>query len=166
VTRDDIEARLDAVERAITDGSHTLEGVADAASTAARLEELEGAVEDLDERLAEVESGVAALRGYLGGVQAVNDDVEQRANAALAKAEALEAELIDDAHLRRERIDVPRVNDACDARKPGDSCDSTTSGAPRPRRSDDAGDDATPSDGRDRADDEPIGLAARVRDAL
>jgi len=163
VTRDDIEARLEAVERAVTDGSHTFDGATDAASTAARLDRLETTVEEIDDRLAEVESAVEALRGYLGGVQAVNDDVERRANAALAKAEALEAELVDDPHLRRERVDVRDAERevADGAGTDGDDSQSTTSSGRAP-----AGETAAADDRRSTDDDEPVGLAARVRDAL
>jgi len=170
MTRDDIEARLEAVERAVTDGSHTFDGVTDAASTAARLDRLETTVEELDDRLAEVESAVEALRGYLGGVQAVNDDVEQRANAALAKAEALEAELVDDPHLRRERVDV---NDAArevadGASTDGGADDAYAGDAGESAASGRGGGDSAPTGESRRAadDDEPVGLAARVRDAL
>ncbi|MFB6177872.1 MAG: hypothetical protein ABEI99_12170 [Halobaculum sp.] len=53
--------------------------------TAARLAELE-------RRVTELEATTAALRGYVGGVRAVEGDVERRANAALAAVNRLEAE--------------------------------------------------------------------------
>jgi chromosome segregation ATPase len=100
---DDLVARIETVERAITDGERDLSGVADAAARADRLDELEETLTALDERVAELEATAQSLRGYLGGVQSVNEDVERRANAALAKAEALEADSDDDA-LVAERV--------------------------------------------------------------
>lgn len=44
----------------------------------------------LERRVAELEAEVAAVRGLLDGVAAVDETVERRAAAALAKAEALE----------------------------------------------------------------------------
>lgn len=51
---------------------------------------LERRVADLEATVEELEAGVQAVRGYAGNVRAVNRDVERRASAALAKAEALE----------------------------------------------------------------------------
>lgn len=81
---DPLEERLAAVERAVDDG--------DTAATAAadRLRDRVAAVED---DVAELEAAVQAVRGYVGGVRHVNDEVEQRADAALAKAEAVERTL-------------------------------------------------------------------------
>jgi hypothetical protein len=84
----DIEARLDAVERALTDGDH--DAVADAATVAADLQALEERVADLEAAMDDVDAAVQAVRGYAGNVRAVNRDVERRASAALAKAETLE----------------------------------------------------------------------------
>jgi hypothetical protein len=43
----------------------------------------------LTERVAELEAAVEALRGYAGSVRAVNDRVEERADAAVATTESL-----------------------------------------------------------------------------
>lgn len=85
---DTVEERLAAVERAVTDGDHDLADLATAAETGERLADLDAEVEDLDERVAELEAATQALRGYVGNVRAVNQDVEERADLALEKAEA------------------------------------------------------------------------------
>lgn len=73
--RESVERRLAAVERAlVTD---------EPLEYADRLDDLEG-------RVVELEAAVQALRGYVGSVRAVNDDIEQRADLALRKATALE----------------------------------------------------------------------------
>jgi uncharacterized coiled-coil protein SlyX len=73
--RDSVERRLDAVERALTEN-----------------EPLERAdrLDDLETRIAELEAAVQALRGYVGSVRAVNEEIEQRADHALRKAQAVE----------------------------------------------------------------------------
>ena len=91
-----LESRLAAVERAVTDGETHLDDLADAAELVARVDELESAVTTLDDRLAEVEAATRALRGYVGGVRAVNESVERRADAALAAVESVEEALRDD----------------------------------------------------------------------
>jgi vacuolar-type H+-ATPase subunit I/STV1 len=91
---DRLDDRVDAVERAITDG-HAADGLPDAARMERRLDDLEATVDELDDRLAELEAAVQALRGFAGGVRAVDEEVERRANAAVARVERLEAELRD-----------------------------------------------------------------------
>lgn len=78
--RDSIECRLDAVERALTE-------------EAAGTDELPDRIDRIDEletRIAELEAAVLALRGYVGSVRAINEDVERRADRALRKANAVE----------------------------------------------------------------------------
>ncbi|AZH24963.1 DUF7310 family coiled-coil domain-containing protein [Haloplanus aerogenes] len=87
-----LEERVDALERAVTDG-HAADGLPDAARMDARVADLEATVEDLDDRLAELDAAVQALRGFAGGVRAVDESVERRANAAIARVERLESEL-------------------------------------------------------------------------
>jgi len=86
--RDRLAARLDAVERTLAGRG---EGDS-AADDADRTDDPGGAplgerLDDLEARVADVEAGLQAVRGYVGGVEAVNDDVERRADAALATAE-------------------------------------------------------------------------------
>jgi len=87
-----LHERVDALERAVTDG-HADSGLPDAARMAARVDDLESTVEALDDRLVELETAVQALRGFVGGVEAVDEAVEQRANAAIARVDRLESEL-------------------------------------------------------------------------
>jgi hypothetical protein len=89
---DTVDERLDAIERALTDGEAP-DGLPDAAHVDARLDDIEAAAADLDDRLAELEAAVDALRGFAGGIKAVDEAVERRANAAVARVERLEAEL-------------------------------------------------------------------------
>ena len=84
---DPLDERLAAVERALTDGDHDLTDLAAASETTARLDALEDELETLDDRVAELEAATQALRGYVGNVRSVNEDVEQRAALALDKAE-------------------------------------------------------------------------------
>ena len=87
---DALRERVEALERAVTDGEHDLSAVADEAAALDRLETLESDVADLADRIEELEAATQALRGYVGNVRSVNRDVERRADAALAKAEQLE----------------------------------------------------------------------------
>ncbi len=73
--RESVQRRLDAVERALSDGDPI---------------ERRDRLDDLDERVAELEAAVQALRGYVGTVRAVNDEIEHRADIALRKASVLE----------------------------------------------------------------------------
>jgi hypothetical protein len=73
--RDAVERRLEAVERALSE-EEPLE----------RTDRLD----DLEDRVAELEAAVQAVRGYAGEVRAINEDVERRADRALRKARALE----------------------------------------------------------------------------
>jgi TolA-binding protein len=80
------EERLAAVERALTGGDHDLEALAEGAATADRVADLESEVEELTDRIAELEAATQALRGYVGNVRSVNEEVEQRADRALEAA--------------------------------------------------------------------------------
>jgi len=89
---DRLEERVAALERTITDG-HADDGLPDAGRMDVRLDELEATVDDVDDRVAELDAAVEALRGFAGGVQAVDEAVERRADAAVARVDRLEAEL-------------------------------------------------------------------------
>jgi chromosome segregation ATPase len=86
IDREEITERLAAVERRLTDDA---DPAADAASVAARVSALEARADDLDDRLAAVESGLDALRGLVGEVERVDDRVERRADAAVARTDDL-----------------------------------------------------------------------------
>ncbi|MFB6080906.1 MAG: hypothetical protein ABEJ81_07910 [Haloferacaceae archaeon] len=104
VDRERLTERLAAVERRLTDADPDEGGLADVAAVEGRLSELETRADELDDRLGDVESGLQALRGYVGGVDAVDESVERRADAALARVERLEATLVDEPDLAMERV--------------------------------------------------------------
>jgi hypothetical protein len=87
----DLDARLDAVERALTDGDADLRELREAGAVTDDLQSLEERLDTVESRLDELEAGLEAVRGYAGNVRAVNREVERRASAALAKAETVEA---------------------------------------------------------------------------
>lgn len=87
---DGLDQRVAALERTVTDGEYDLTALADEAETVERLDAVETQVSQLSDRVAELEAATQALRGYVGNIRTVNEDVEQRADAALAKAETLE----------------------------------------------------------------------------
>lgn len=90
---DALEKRIEALERAITDGDHDLSALATDAEATERLTAVEAECEELADRVAELEAATQALRGYVGNIRSVNRDVEKRADAALARAESLESAL-------------------------------------------------------------------------
>lgn len=107
---EEFDRRLAAVERALTDsGSGSVE-VHDTAprhtadsqhsDLADSVDELEAAVGELEARVDELDAAMQAIRGYAGGIRAVNRDVERRADLALAKVEALVDEPATDAEIR------------------------------------------------------------------
>jgi hypothetical protein len=87
---DDVEARLEAVERALADGDTDLSAVGEAAEHGRELGELKERVDELESQVTDLAAGVQAVRGYVGNVRTVNRDVERRADAALSKVEELE----------------------------------------------------------------------------
>jgi len=87
---DRIESRLRAVERAVTGNDARPADVADGATATAERERLESRLDDLEERVAELEAATQAVRGYVGAVRAVNREVERRADLALSRATAAE----------------------------------------------------------------------------
>lgn len=114
---DDFLRRLEAVERAVSDGRTDLTAVSDAAATTERLARVEARVDDLEAELATLDGRLQAIRGYLGGVDGVSADVEQRADLALAKATELEAVVFDERDgLVVERL--PNVEGAPATRRP------------------------------------------------
>jgi hypothetical protein len=90
---DELRERIEAVERAITDGDGDLTALAEGAASADRVDSLETAVQSLQEDVAELEAATQALRGYVGNVRSVNESVEERADAAIAAVESIEERL-------------------------------------------------------------------------
>lgn len=86
---DALRERIEALERTVADGD--FDGSDDALGE--RLSTLESRLETVESQLDDVEAATQALRGYVGNVRAVNNEVEQRADTAIAKVQALEDEL-------------------------------------------------------------------------
>lgn len=88
---EDLEARVSAVERALTDGE-SMPDLSDAADAERRLADLEAEVTALSERLDALDATVQSLHGYVGDLEHVNERVERRADAARAAVERLEGQ--------------------------------------------------------------------------
>lgn len=86
----DLERRLRAVERAVTDGDRPVSDLSDAAAVHDRLDDLAAELDDVHERLDALDATVQSLHGYVGDLETVNDRVERRADAARAAVERLE----------------------------------------------------------------------------
>jgi ABC-type transporter Mla subunit MlaD len=170
---DDLRPRLEAVERAVTDGETDLGTLADAASVERRLTAVEERLDSLEERLDSLDATTQAVRGYLGGVDGVTEDVERQAALALAKAEAVESHVFD----ADDRLAVERLPPAAEdpqrrpaSRTRGTDSDSRRSTAARPPA--DAPDDTdrssagAPDDDRTERRPSPSALASRLRDVL
>lgn len=154
-----LERRLAHVERALTDGETPVAELAEAAAGDARLADLEERVAGLADRVADAEAKLQALRGFAGGVDAVDEDVRRRADAALAKAESLERTLVEEPGLRVERVPDPDPRHADrDDTGPGQ-----TDAGRRREGSRAEGEEARP--GCVESSEERL-LAARIRDAL
>jgi hypothetical protein len=98
-----LESRLEAVERALTDGEAALDlaELEAAGDVESRLTDLEATVESLSERLADIEATTRALQGYVDESRSEDGTTARRADAALAKAAAVERAL------ERSGLDVP-----------------------------------------------------------
>jgi hypothetical protein len=161
---DRLAARLDAVERALTDGETDLQHLDDAAALADRVARLESRVEDLERTQDRLDGAVQAVRGYAGAVRAVNRAVERRADAALAAVDRLAADEPTDLDLPDPAADDRHGACEADALPTGEE---PTGTAGSDVTDDPAGDDpdaadAGPSDDGARRD----AFAARVRDLL
>ncbi|WP_436900399.1 DUF7310 family coiled-coil domain-containing protein [Halovenus halobia] len=88
---DSLRERVEALERTVADGE--FDGGGDTAAHDERLSDLESRLDTVESTLDDLEAATQALRGYVGNVRSVNDEVEQRADTALAKVRALEDEL-------------------------------------------------------------------------
>lgn len=150
---DDVAERLDAVERALTGSDADLPSLAADAELVDRVGAAEERLDAVEERIEELDAAIQAVRGYVGNVESVNEDVERRANAAVAGVEALE-----------ERVADLESGDRTDYRA---TAEPRTRGGP----SDDPGGE-TASQDRVRGDDSQDdaegdrGVVARLREAL
>jgi hypothetical protein len=106
---DRLADRLDAVERALTGSERSVESIVDEAAAADERASLAGRLSALESRVDELEAATQAVRGYVGSIHAVNRDVEQRAELALARATAAHegyATDRDEAFLEEERSEA------------------------------------------------------------
>lgn len=165
-----LEERLDAVERALTDDDRGPADLSDAATAEARLDELEDAVEELTDRVAELEAATQALRGYVGNIRSVNRDVEQTAEAALAAAERAENRLDQEAPARRGPTAAGPSDPSHDGFAPGRSDEASAVDAVGPETAGGQPDTWTNDGLSERAASEERreddGLVERLRDAL
>src|SRR6056297_1500984 len=83
---DAVEERLRAVERAVADGDTEIDGAPLGDPTG----ELASRIDELESTTTELESGLQAVRGYVGQVKSVDDEIEQRADAAAAAVDDVE----------------------------------------------------------------------------
>lgn len=88
-----LSERVSTLERTVTDGE--MPSIQEDAELRRTTADLAGRMDDFEAELDELDAAVQALRGYVGNIRAVNDDVERRADAALAKAETAEASRFD-----------------------------------------------------------------------
>lgn len=162
MTDDRLEARLEAIERALTGGETAVVDLEDAAALRADLAEANEQLDDLDERVTELEAATQALRGYVGNVRQVNEEVERRADAALAKVESLEDRVADvEGGARARETDpgsvVPEPPGGSGSVEPPDSTGSSVS----------AGSPSRGKPGSDGAENDPLAeLVERVRESL
>ena len=154
---DDVEERLDAVERALTDTDVDLPSLAADAELVERVESLADRLDAAEERIEELDAAVQAVRGYVGNVRSVNEDVEQRANAAVAGVDALEARL-DDIEAGR-NTGTDRSDQTGDGRRRAQRSEAIAGTASTTAADNGAatGDEGSERDG---------GVVARLRDAL
>jgi len=92
---DTLERRLAAVERTVVDGDGTPADLPELESVAADVDHLESRLDDLEAQVADLEGAMEAVRGYAGSVRSVNEDVERRADAAVATVDRLERRIED-----------------------------------------------------------------------
>jgi chromosome segregation ATPase len=123
-----LERRLAAVERAL-DGEQR-----DPADSDSEDDAIESRIETLEARVDELDAAVQSVRGFLGGVSAVNESVEQRADAAVAAVERLERRL-DEHHVPDDRGDgtepagiPPTVSDESNTGAESDTDEPTEAG--------------------------------------
>jgi chromosome segregation ATPase len=163
---DDVEERLDAVERALTETDADFSSLAADAELVERVESLADRVEVVEERIEELDAALQAVRGYVGNVRSVNEDVEQRANAAVAGVEALEARLDDiEADPRRPPSEETRRQsrrDGTPASAAGRRDQREVPAASEPRATANADERAARTD----ESEGDSGVVARLRDAL
>jgi chromosome segregation ATPase len=101
---DSLRERVEALERTVADGE--FDG-GDTDGLDERLSALESRLDTVESQLDDVEAATQALRGYVGNVRSVNEEVEQRADTAIAKVRALEDELDESRQATRDATPQP-----------------------------------------------------------
>ncbi|AQL42162.1 hypothetical protein BV210_05300 [Halorientalis sp. IM1011] len=139
-----IEQRLAAVERTVVDGDFELDELADVAALAEDVERIESRLEELERRVADLEGSAQAVEGYVSNIEAVNDDVERRADAAIAAVDRLERRVDElDAETRAaagsDGATGPAEHGVGDDAAVGAAVDAPRSGDPHPAADDPAG---------------------------
>ncbi len=90
-----LEDRLAALERRLDPETGTDTSTTARSRAQSHPDDADGTIEDriadLEATVAELDGAVQALRGYVGNVNHVNQEVERRANAAIAAVERLES---------------------------------------------------------------------------
>ncbi|WP_338727726.1 hypothetical protein [Haladaptatus sp. DJG-WS-42] len=118
---DALTERLSAVERALTETDQSVSELEDVAAFTKRLDAVTDRLDTIDTRLGELDAAVQAVRGYVGQQKAVNDDVEQRANAALAAVDRLERTL-------DSTLSEPEPRQSLDSVEPAEDTDTEPTG--------------------------------------
>ncbi|WP_336022033.1 DUF7310 family coiled-coil domain-containing protein [Halobellus salinisoli] len=136
------------------------------AGTGDRVPDTDADVASLERRLASVEAELDAVRGLLGGVDAVDEAVERRASIALAKVESLEERLkSSDGGLVRERLPETGARKEISRSRTAHSTATADDGSQSPDASGERELGAGTVEPR-RSDDERESLATRLRDAF
>lgn len=85
-----LDERLRAVERALSDTDREFTDIEQVATLADGVEQLGDRLSAVERQVGELEATTQALRGYVGAVRSVNEDVEHRAETALAAVRSVE----------------------------------------------------------------------------
>ena len=169
-TLEELRSRLAALERTITDEDVSLPDLEDEATVQNRLDTMESELEALTDRVTELEAATRALRGYASGIDAVNEDVERRADLALSKVEALERAHAD-GELRVERLEsLPDSFESTCSSSTESACSSSSESTFSPSTEE----PAETNDPNSEISEEPVvgsddkrrSLAARLRDVV
>jgi len=128
----------------MTDGDAAVSDLSDAAAVHDRLDDVEAELAELAERLDALDATVQSLHGYVGDLEAVNERVQRRADAAREAVERLEDEQ------RRTARSAPN----------GAHADTTAADAAA------HGDRKPPGGGRFETESEDDSLLDRVRESL
>jgi len=92
-TIEQLEQRVAAIENTVTDGDVEFEEVSDITELVKEVQNMSERLETLERRLVEIEGATQSLEGYLGNVRSVNQETEDRADAAIAAVDRLEQKI-------------------------------------------------------------------------